>query len=187
MEAALVLSGVFDVGNWEATAAACCKRPQGRTARPGAGIRVAQGEAVHTRATRGQVYKVTLSAAHGLSLVPRLPAAMVGKMDTPDVEALPRLRDLAGKGDAGVFCVPVKGGFPDEDLLLYPDGRYATHLNHHPGSSGVWRLEDSTLILVTWLGDREWTVHGLRVDARDLTGEVDGAPLIMRRLDVLRE
>jgi hypothetical protein len=47
-----------------------------------AGIRVAQGEAVHTRAVRGQVYKVTLSAAHGLSLVPRLPAAMVG--DTVD-------------------------------------------------------------------------------------------------------
>jgi hypothetical protein len=45
-----------------------------------AGIRVAQGEAVHTRAVRGQVYKVTLSAAHGLSLVPRLPAAMVGEM-----------------------------------------------------------------------------------------------------------
>jgi hypothetical protein len=47
-----------------------------------AGIRVAQGEAVHTRAVRGQVYKVTLSAAHGLSLVPRLPGAMVG--ETPD-------------------------------------------------------------------------------------------------------
>ena len=47
-----------------------------------AGIRVAQGEAVHTRAVRGQVYKVTLSAAHGLSLVPRLPGAMVG--DMPD-------------------------------------------------------------------------------------------------------
>jgi hypothetical protein len=45
-----------------------------------AGIRVAQGEAVHTRAVQGQVYKVTLSAAHGLSLVPRLPAAMVGEM-----------------------------------------------------------------------------------------------------------
>jgi hypothetical protein len=44
-----------------------------------AGIRVAQGEAVHTRAVRGQVYKVTLSAAHGLSLVPRLPGAMVGE------------------------------------------------------------------------------------------------------------
>jgi hypothetical protein len=43
-----------------------------------AGIRVAQGEAVHTRAVRGQVYKVTLSASHGLSLVPRLPGAMVG-------------------------------------------------------------------------------------------------------------
>ena len=47
-----------------------------------AGIRVAQGEAVHTRAVRGQVYKVTLSASHGLSLVPRLPGAMVG--ETPD-------------------------------------------------------------------------------------------------------
>jgi hypothetical protein len=47
-----------------------------------AGIRVAQGEAIHTRAVRGQVYKVTLSAAHGLSLVPRLPGAMVG--ETPD-------------------------------------------------------------------------------------------------------
>jgi hypothetical protein len=47
-----------------------------------AGIRVAQGEAVHMRAVRGQVYKVTLSASHGLSLVPRLPGAMVG--DTPD-------------------------------------------------------------------------------------------------------
>ncbi len=46
-----------------------------------AGIRVAQGEAVHTRAVRGQVYKVTLSAAHGLSLVPRLPGAMVGEPD----------------------------------------------------------------------------------------------------------
>jgi hypothetical protein len=43
-----------------------------------AGIRVAQGEAVHTRAVRGQVYKVTLGAGHGLSLVPRLPGAMVG-------------------------------------------------------------------------------------------------------------
>jgi hypothetical protein len=51
----------------------------------GAGIRVAQGEAVHTRAVRGQVYKVTLSAAHGLSLVPRLPGAMVG--ETPDATA----------------------------------------------------------------------------------------------------
>ena len=50
-----------------------------------AGIRVAQGEAVHTRAVRGQVYKVTLSASHGLSLVPRLPAAMVGEM--PDATA----------------------------------------------------------------------------------------------------
>jgi hypothetical protein len=50
-----------------------------------AGIRVAQGEAVHTRAVQGQVYKVTLSAAHGLSLVPRLPAAMVGEM--PDAAA----------------------------------------------------------------------------------------------------
>jgi hypothetical protein len=47
-----------------------------------AGIRVAQGEAIHTRAVRGQVYKVTLSAAHGLSLVARLPGAMVG--ETPD-------------------------------------------------------------------------------------------------------
>jgi hypothetical protein len=47
-----------------------------------AGIRVAQGEAVHIRAVRGQVYKVTLSAAHGLSLVPRLPGAMVG--ETPN-------------------------------------------------------------------------------------------------------
>jgi hypothetical protein len=47
-----------------------------------AGIRVAQGEAVHTRAVLGQVYKVTLSASHGLSLVPRLPGAMVG--DTHD-------------------------------------------------------------------------------------------------------
>ena len=47
-----------------------------------AGVRVAQGEAVHTRAVRGQVYKVTLSAAHGLSLVPRLPGAMVG--DAPE-------------------------------------------------------------------------------------------------------
>ncbi len=46
-----------------------------------AGIRVAQGEAVHVRAVRGQVYKVTLSAGHGLSLVPRLPGSMVG--DTP--------------------------------------------------------------------------------------------------------
>jgi hypothetical protein len=43
-----------------------------------AGIRVAQGEAVHTRAVRGQVYKLTLNAGHGLSLVPRLPSAMVG-------------------------------------------------------------------------------------------------------------
>lgn len=43
-----------------------------------AGVRVAQGEAVHTRAVQGQVYEVTLSASHGLSLVPRLPAAMVG-------------------------------------------------------------------------------------------------------------
>jgi hypothetical protein len=51
-----------------------------------AGIRVAQGEAVHTRAVRGQVYKVTLSAAHGLSLVPRLPGAMVG--DAPDAASL---------------------------------------------------------------------------------------------------
>jgi len=50
-----------------------------------AGIRVAQGEAVHTRAVQGQVYKVTLSAAHGLSLVPRLPAAMVGEV--PDAAA----------------------------------------------------------------------------------------------------
>ncbi len=47
-----------------------------------AGIRVAQGEAVHVRPVRGQVYKVTLSAAHGLSLVPRLPGAMVG--ETPE-------------------------------------------------------------------------------------------------------
>jgi len=47
-----------------------------------AGVRVAQGEAVHTRAVRGQVYKVTLSAGHGLSLVPRLPSAMVG--EAPD-------------------------------------------------------------------------------------------------------
>jgi hypothetical protein len=51
-----------------------------------AGIRVAQGEAVHTRAVQGQVYKVTLSAAHGLSLAPRLPAAMVG--DMPDARSL---------------------------------------------------------------------------------------------------
>jgi hypothetical protein len=50
-----------------------------------AGIRVAQGEAVHTRAVRGQVYKVTLSAAHGLSLVPRLPGAMVG--EAPDADS----------------------------------------------------------------------------------------------------
>ena len=50
-----------------------------------AGIRVAQGEAVHTRAVRGQVYKVTLSASHGLSLVPRLPSAMVG--EAPDATA----------------------------------------------------------------------------------------------------
>jgi hypothetical protein len=49
-----------------------------------AGIRVAQGEAVHVRAVRGQVYKVTLSASHGLSLVPRLPGAMVG--ETPDAD-----------------------------------------------------------------------------------------------------
>jgi hypothetical protein len=79
----------------------------------GAGIRVAQGEAVHTRAVRGQVYKVTLTAAQGLSLEPRLPAAMVGEVHTPDSEALPRVLDLAGGGDAGVFWVPVKGGFPD--------------------------------------------------------------------------
>jgi hypothetical protein len=53
-----------------------------------AGIRVAQGEAIHTRAVRGQVYKVTLSASHGLSLVPRLPASMVG--DSPDAGSAAR-------------------------------------------------------------------------------------------------
>ena len=53
-----------------------------------AGVRVAQGEAVHTRAVRGQVYKVTLSASHGLSLVPRLPSAMVG--DTPEADGAGR-------------------------------------------------------------------------------------------------
>ncbi len=42
------------------------------------GIRVAQGEAPHMKAIPGQVYKLTLRAGGGLSMVPRLPAAVVG-------------------------------------------------------------------------------------------------------------
>ena len=43
-----------------------------------AGVRVAQGEAVHVKPVTGQVYKITLRSSAGLELQPRLPAAMVG-------------------------------------------------------------------------------------------------------------
>lgn len=42
------------------------------------GVRVAQGEAPHVKAVAGQVYKLTLRAAGGLEITPRLPAAVVG-------------------------------------------------------------------------------------------------------------
>jgi hypothetical protein len=46
-----------------------------------AGVRVAQGDAPHMRAVKGQVYKVTLRASDGVSITPRLPGAMVGDAD----------------------------------------------------------------------------------------------------------
>lgn len=39
------------------------------------GVRVAQGEAPHVKAAPGQVYKLTLRAAAGLEMTPRIPAA----------------------------------------------------------------------------------------------------------------
>jgi hypothetical protein len=39
------------------------------------GVRVAQGEAPHVKAVAGQVYKLTLRAAGGLEMTPRIPAA----------------------------------------------------------------------------------------------------------------
>jgi len=41
-----------------------------------AGIRIAQGEAPHIKPLPGQVYKLTLRAAGGLEISPRLPAAV---------------------------------------------------------------------------------------------------------------
>jgi hypothetical protein len=105
---------------------------------------------------------------------------------SPDSPAPALARALAGDGAAGVFWLPVKGDFPDEDLLLTPDGLYTTHFDSHPGSFGVWRVVGDTLTLGTWLGDRQWVVRGLRVDGRELRGQVNGAPLVMRRLDPRR-
>jgi hypothetical protein len=42
------------------------------------GIRIAQGEAPHIKPVPGQVYKLTLRAAGGLEIAPRLPAAVTG-------------------------------------------------------------------------------------------------------------
>jgi hypothetical protein len=44
----------------------------------GDGIRIAQGEAPHIKPVAGQVYKLTLRAAGGLEITPRLPAAVTG-------------------------------------------------------------------------------------------------------------
>jgi len=44
-----------------------------------AGVRIAQGEAPHVKAAQGQVYKLTLRASGGLEMVPRIPAAALGR------------------------------------------------------------------------------------------------------------
>jgi len=45
------------------------------------GVRVAQGEAPHVKAVAGQVYKLTLRAAGGLEMTPRIPAAALPKIN----------------------------------------------------------------------------------------------------------
>jgi hypothetical protein len=47
------------------------------------GIAVIQGEAPHIKPVQGQVYKLTLRAAGGLDIQPRLPAAVLGDARAP--------------------------------------------------------------------------------------------------------
>lgn len=80
-----------------------------------------------------------------------------------------------------MFWKPEKGEFSDEDLLVYPNGEYITHLHDRPASSGRWSLRGDTLTLDHWLGDRTFVIRGLRIDGDELRGSAEGAPLVMRR------
>ena len=109
-------------------------------------------------------------------------------------------RELAGEGD-GIFWIPVKGAFPDEDLLLLPDGSYITHLHDRPSSAGMWRLEEKRLILEGFMGSGTWIVESVRLKSSgqgkvvngskggsqvELHGHAEGEALVMRQLDPTR-
>jgi hypothetical protein len=90
------------------------------------------------------------------------------------------LEMLAGAGE-GEFWMPVRGAFPDDDLLLTPDGKFLTHLHQRPSSMGTFQLEGTTLTLHGWMGDGDWVVTSMYVHGATLEGVAEGKPLVMRR------
>jgi hypothetical protein len=101
--------------------------------------------------------------------------------DAPPAPSL-QLRALAGEGTAGVFWIPVKGDFPFEDLLLQRDGQYVTHLHDRPGAFGTWHMDGDTLTLDGWMGDEQYVLRGVHVDAHELRGVVGSTTIVLRRM-----
>jgi hypothetical protein len=99
----------------------------------------------------------------------------------PDAAPAPprQLRLLAGDETTVVFWLPVKGDFPFEDLLLDRQGRYYTHIHHHIGCMGNWRMDGDTITLDGWMGDELYVISDVHVDEHELRGV--GGDLVMRR------
>jgi hypothetical protein len=93
-----------------------------------------------------------------------------------------QIRALAGEGTAGVFWIPVKGDFPFEDLLLRRDGQYVTHLHDRPGAFGTWHMDGDTLTLEGWMGDGQYVLRGVHVDAHELRGVAESTTIVLRRM-----
>jgi ferredoxin len=118
-----------------------------------------------------------------------VPATSISSFSEGDagdfVDAAPappqQLRALAGKGTGGVFWIPVKGDFPFEDLMLLRDGHYFTHLHEHPASSGTWRMDGDTLTLDAWMGDGQYVLRAVHVDAHELRGLTGSTPIVLHR------
>jgi hypothetical protein len=102
----------------------------------------------------------------------------------PDAAPAPplQLRALAGDGTAGVFWIPAKGDFPFEDLLLQRDGQYVTHLHDRPGAFGTWHMDGDTLTLDGWMGDGQYVLRGVHVDAHELRGLEGSTTIVLHRM-----
>lgn len=81
---------------------------------------------------------------------------------------------LVGANDEGLFWLPVRGQetFGDEDLLLFADGRYLTHLHERPASAGRFRFEQNRLTLEHWLGDRTLVLEDLQLEEGRMRGRI---------------